>query len=287
MKYNYRICGLRVCFDIPWPLKITTESSPFLISPEDTCAPDLMVRFCVAEDLSLPGQGGVWNINAYYCACEQELRIWHCPVRGMLPFCCVIWRKDRPGSVECLVARGQEEQIAYTKNLTDLLGLEAFLLHFGGLILHSSLVDWGGRGILFCAPCGTGKSTQAELWETHMGSRTLNGDRAGIRCENGTWRAWGLPFAGTSGIYRNESVPVRAVVLLRQGPENILTPVRPPEAFRRMLPECSARRWDSDFMNRLIGVLSALVTDVPVYQLTCRPDREAVELLRDTIMKET
>ena len=59
------------------------------------------------------------------------------------------------------------------------------------------------------------------------------------------------------------------------------------EAFRRMLPECSARRWDSDFMNRLIGVLSALVTDVPVYQLACRPDREAVELLRDTIMKET
>ena len=119
-----------------------------------------------------------------------------------------------------------------------------------------------------------------------MGSRTLNGDRAGLRCCGGIWQAWGLPVAGTSGIYRNESVAIRAVVLLRQGPQNILMPARPADAFKRMLPECSARRWDAEFMDRLIGILSALIGEIPVYRLECRPDLEAVTLLRDAIMKE-
>ena len=76
-------------------------------------------------------------------------------------------------------------------------------------------------------------------------------------------------------------------MLLRQGAENVITPVQPIEAFKRMLPECSAQRWEAGFMERLTGVLSALIRDVPMYQLSCRPDLEAVELLRDAIMRES
>ena len=39
-------------------------------------------------------------------------------------------------------------------------------------------------------------------------------------------------------------------------------------------------------MERLTGVLSALIRDVSVFQLSCRPDLEAVELLRGTILRE-
>ena len=37
---------------------------------------------------------------------------------------------------------------------------------------------------------------------------------------------------------------------------------------------------------RLLNLLLALLQQIPVYQLECRPDREAVQLLHDTIMKE-
>lgn len=285
MNYTFLLCGLRVQFEVPWELRISPESRPFLVAPEVSVKPDLRVRFSFADSLSLPA-GGIWNIDSYYVTNDQERRIWHCPIRGMPPFCSVVWNKNEPETVNIVVARGQENQIEFTKNLVDLLGLEMFLLHFGGLILHSSVVAWDGKGILFSAPSGTGKSTQAALWEQHMGSRTLNGDRAGIRFADGRWTAYGLPFAGTSGIYCNESVPIRVIVLLKQGPENVISRVTPMEAFRRLLPECSARRWDRGFMDQLIGVLTALIQSVPIYQLECRPDKEAVQLLRDTLTKE-
>ena len=286
MNYDYRIGGLWVRFEIPWSLGITTESEPFLFVPETGDIPDLTFSFSNVDSLPQPEQGGTWNIDAYYCTDDQGVKIWHTPVRSRPPYCCVVWSKDSADRVECLCVQGQEHQIAYTKNLIDLLSLESFLLHFDGLILHSSLVNWDGKGILFSAPCGTGKSTQARLWEQYMNSSTLNGDRAGIRRDDGVWTAWGLPFAGSSGIYRNESVPIRAIVLLGQSKENTLSKVRPMDAFKRLLPECSARRWDAGFMDQLIHILFAMISDVPVYQLDCRPDREAVELLRDTLLED-
>ena len=167
-----------------------------------------------------------------------------------------------------------------------MIGLEALLLQQGGLLLHASLICWRSRSILFSAPCGTGKSTQADLWETFMGSRTLNGDRAGIRCNSGVWTAYGMPFAGTSGIYCSDCAPIAAIVVLGQSPQNTIRRLKPMEALRKLLPECSCRRWDPRFMDQVLSLLLAVVQQVPVYQLECRPDREAVELLYDTITKE-
>ncbi len=286
MNYDYLICGLRVRFEIPWAVAITEESKPFLIAPGAEGAPDLTLCFAPVEELNLPETGGIWDVNAYYLPGKRGQRIWHCPVRGEPPYCCVVWGGEDDHAVTCNYVRGQEHQIAFTKNLLELLGLEQFLLRFGGALLHASVVSWQGRGILFCAPSGTGKSTQAKLWERHLGSQTLNGDRAGIRCQAGVWTVWGLPYAGTSGIYRNESVPIRAIVLLQQGVRNRIAPVSPIEAFRGLLPECNARRWDANFMDQLVSVLSALIGGVPVYQLECKADVQAVELLRDRILEE-
>lgn len=284
MKYDYVICGIHVRFDIPWKLKITEETHPFLAAAKTDAEPDWTVEFAAVEFLPAMAPGGVWVTDAYYLSDRAGKQVWHCPSREEQPYCCVKW--DGANVLTCYYVPGQEQHIIYTKNLLELLGLEWLLLQFDGILLHASLVAWEGKGILFCAPSGTGKSTQARLWQRYCGSRTLNGDRAGIRCEEGVWKAWGLPFAGTSGIYRNESVTIRAVVLLCQGNENSIVPVRPLDAFKGLFPQCNARRWDGDFMDRLTQVLSELVGAVPCYRLTCRPDQEAVELLRDVIVKE-
>ena len=286
MNYDYLICGLHIRFQIPWALKITEESRPFLMEFPSTAAPDFKVEFCPVDTLSIDDTSGVWYTDSYYLTRPEEHWVWHCPTRGQPPYCCTVCRKHPGNVMTCYYVRGQEQQIAYTKNLLELLGMEWFLLRQDSLMLHASLVAWAGRGILFCAPSGTGKSTQAKLWEQYMHSQTLNGDRAGVRCDQGIWTAWGLPFAGTSGIYRNQAVPLCALVLLRQGTENRISKVTPLVAFKALLPECNARRWDGAFMERLAGLLSALIVGVPIYQLECRADREAVALLHDAILKE-
>lgn len=37
-------------------------------------------------------------------------------------------------------------------------------------------------------------------------------------------------------------------------------------------------------MERCLSLLSALVTDIPVYALSCRPDAEAVQLTKSEVL---
>lgn len=53
------------------------------------------------------------------------------------------------------------------------------------LVLHCAYMQREGKAILFSAPGGTGKTTQATLWEKHRGTRVVNGDKALIRRVDG------------------------------------------------------------------------------------------------------
>ena len=184
----------------------------------------------------------------------------------------------------CQFLPDSEKYINYSNNLVHLMDIEATLLHFAGLILHASLIrKTDGAGIVFSAPSGTGKSTQADLWAEHEGADVLNGDRAALRKIDGEWRAFGLPYAGTSGIYRNESAPLKALVALRQAPENRIRKLSVSEAFRYLYPETLIHRWDPDFESRATALLLEVMSEVPVYLLECRPDQDAVELLKTTL----
>ena len=144
----------------------------------------------------------------------------------------------------------------------------------------------GGDAILFTAPSGTGKSTQAGLWEQFAGAETLNGDRSMLRRVDGVWTAFGSPFAGTSGIYRNESAPVRALIVLRQAPENTIRRLSVAEAFRAIYSESVLPRWHTEAHQQVIRLVTEIVSEVPVYLLACTPDERPVTLLRNTLEGE-
>ena len=280
MQYYYSIAGLRVNLDIPFPVTIQRESKNFIFSGQCPEKPDLNCFFRPVDALPpMPG-GGHWEIDQYHLDTPQGRQIYHCPVRSKPPYALVQWPVDRPDTILCLYLPGAEEYMNFSHNLCDLIGLENLLQFGGGMILHSSFIRWQGCGILFSAPSGTGKSTQAELWARHENAEILNGDRAGLRPGARGWTAYGLPYAGSSGIYRNESAPVLALVVLEQGKSNSLCPLDPVQAFRRLYPEISAHSWDKQFTENITERLFRLVTEIPVYLLRCLPDRGAVQLLK-------
>ena len=161
--------------------------------------------------------------------------------------------------------------------IEQMLGLE------GGFILHSAYVDWEGQGILFTAPSGTGKSTQAALWERHRGADVVNGDRAAVRIAGGIPMAYGIPFSGTSGISKARELPLTAVVYLSQKEENSLRQLRGYEAFRAIWEGISVNTWDRKAMERVSHTVERLVERIPVYHLACRPDAGAVEILEQAL----
>lgn len=154
-------------------------------------------------------------------------------------------------------------------------------MHYTTVAAPSRLLyQMEGQRNSFTAPSGTGKSTQAKLWEQLQGAEIINGDRAALRKEDGVWKAWGLPYAGSSSIFRNENAPVRGIVVLRKGSENVLCRLRPVEAFKWIYSETVVRSWDASFRDTVAELLTDLSLSVPVWMLQCRPDHGAVEILK-------
>ena len=140
--------------------------------------------------------------------------------------------------------------------------------------------------MLFTAPSGTGKSTQADLWEKYENAEIINGDRTGIRKMDGKWTAYGLPIAGSSGIYKNKRAEISHIIVLKQGEENKLTQFSPREAFVKLYSETIVHTWDKEFQENIINMITDVVQNVQIYQYECLPDKSAVSFLKEQIIKD-
>ena len=164
----------------------------------------------------------------------------------------------------------------HVKTVLNALDVAHLVTRAGGVIFHSSYIEYDGKAILFTAPSGTGKSTQAELWRSLRGARIINGDRSAIRFVNGVPCAMGVPFAGSSEYCENRTLPRVAIVYLAQAPETTIRKVRGAEAFRRIWEGCTVNTWDRADVDRASETVMKIVSSVPVYYLACTPDESAV-----------
>ncbi len=164
------------------------------------------------------------------------------------------------------------------------LALPHVLLHKERMLLHASYICHGNRGIVFTAPSGTGKSTQADLWHLHRGAEILNGDRAVIGLRGETPYVFGFPMSGSSPYCENRSLPLCCIVSLHQGPENHVRRLKGREALRVILNGTyTDPKHRSDLIRNMDTALKLLHT--PVFELTCRPDIGAVETLEEAIAR--
>ena len=201
-------------------------------------------------------------------------------------------------SQSCVVCEMQhpEESVLYlprVNHVTSLqmlfsrMGLEQTLARFHHIILHSSFIIHQGKGIVFTAPSGTGKSTQADLWETCVpGTEIINGDRSVLSIRNDQPYVSGIPFCGSSGISKKKEAPLSAVVVLRQGKENQIRKLSGMEAVRLLYGECSVNIWDQRGVENILSVLEKIIEVVPVYYYACRKDKTAVKTLYHTLYRE-
>lgn len=205
-----------------------------------------------------------------------------------------LYRETSPSSAEIFLGNWYVPWIsAYDVMFSSLLCLERRLGGGPYLILHCAYIETQGSAILFSAPSGTGKSTQAGLWETWRKARTVNGDKAllirtkGENSKNaGTWQAAGWPVCGTSEICCNEKYPICAVVMLEQAKENRAERIGAAEAFRELYGQITVNRWDREELLHSMELLEQLVSEVPVFHLACDISRDAVEVLAAELEKK-
>lgn len=155
----------------------------------------------------------------------------------------------------------------------------------GTLEMHSSVVVRGGRGFMFLGRSGTGKSTHSRMWLKHLdGVHLLNDDNPVIRIgADGKATVYGTPWSGKTPCYRNESVPVGAIVRIRQCPDNRIQKQNVMEAYASIFSSCSGFRAVRSMADGLHSTISALVTGVPCYILDCRPDGDAARVCSEEV----
>ena len=171
------------------------------------------------------------------------------------------------------------------KTVLNAVEAEHLIARNGGFLFHSSYIRVGNQAVLFTAPSGTGKSTQADLWHTYRKAEIINGDRSAVRCTDDGVFACGIPFAGSSEICKNVILPLAAIVYLKQAPQTTIRRLRGAESFRRIWEGCSVNTWDRIDVAQVSETVSNVLMAVPVYELACTPDESAI-LALEGVLKE-
>ena len=179
----------------------------------------------------------------------------------------------------------QHAQIG-VKTVLNSMAAEHLVVESGGFIFHCAFIECAGKAILFTAPSGTGKSTQAELWNAHRGTRIINGDRAAVCIKNEQITAEGIPFSGSSAYCDNGSLPLAAIVYLSQAPQTSIRQLYGMDAFFKIWEGISVNSWVKEDVNRVSEAVQKIAEQIPVYHLSCTPDETGVCVLEDVLRKQ-
>lgn len=270
MDRVYDIAGVRLRVVVPegYPCGVTEVLERFAVSGPA----DHTLEFCPVDRLA-PPEGALVYRDAgkrVYRFGERQMRYDGAVDQSWEG---AYLRIEREGARSFVQLRQSAAPCGITGKLVmDAMEAEHLICRSAGFLLHAAVIEVEGKAILFTAPSGTGKSTQAALWQKHRGAIPVNGDRAVIR--GGT--VWGIPFCGSSGLARPSVLPIAAIVYLSQAPRTQIRKLAGTEAFRRLWEGCSINIWDPEDMERCADTVSGTVGAVPVYHLACTPDETAV-----------
>lgn len=161
------------------------------------------------------------------------------------------------------------------------------LLKFDGFYLHSSSVAFEGKGYLFSAPSGTGKSTHTKLWHQTFGEevKIFNDDKTPLRRLDGIWYAYGAPWCGKDNININMKVPVAGICFLKQGTENRIRRLTQAEAVSKIISQTIRKFKKVENLDLLLSHVEKIVQEIPVFELENRPEPEAARLSYETMRK--
>lgn len=171
------------------------------------------------------------------------------------------------------------------KTVLNAMEAEHLIARNQGFVFHCSYIDYGGKAILFTAPSGTGKSTQADLWHKYRNAEIINGDRAAIHLADSQLMAEGIPFAGSSQYCKNRSLPIEAIVYLGQAPVTTIRRMRGYESFCRIWEGVSVNTWDKEDVELVSDVVQKVAEQIPVFHMPCTPDESAVIVLEQELRK--
>lgn len=156
------------------------------------------------------------------------------------------------------------------------------------IAIHTSVIQYKGKTVLFLGESGTGKSTHTRLWRENIeGATLLNDDSPILRVIDGKVWMFGSPWSGKTPCYKTESYPLAACVRLSQAPHNKIRRLNIPQGYAAIHPSCPPDfAYDDALYDCISETLSDVLGQVPIFHLECLPDADAARLSCKTVFGE-
>lgn len=159
-----------------------------------------------------------------------------------------------------------------------------YLLERNTILLHGSTLALDGKGYLFTARSGTGKSTHTRLWREVFGSRVqmVNDDKPFAQISATGITVWGSPWSGKHGLDTNIGVPLAGICLLERRSKNIIRQAEPAqlkELLKGFRPRTEAQTASYD------ALLEQLLQQIPLWHLYCNKNPDAATIAFEAMSK--
>lgn len=193
---------------------------------------------------------------------------------------CAFMETDAECKNITITSRGSTEQMRFGINNAMMLIYTMCTAGHDTLLIHSSVVENGGKAYMFLGKSGQGKSTHSDMWVKYIaGSTLINDDNPIIRIANdGTPTVYGSPWSGKRPIYKNVQFPIGGFAAIEQEKENSIKLEGIPSAFGILLSSVSTMKFDKQIHMKVCATVSKILSRISVHTLYCRPDEEAAQV---------
>jgi hypothetical protein len=162
--------------------------------------------------------------------------------------------------------------------------IELLLIHYlaqaRGIILHACGIVIEDKGILFVGESGAGKSTLARMWDQENGVDILSDDRIIVRKQGREFRVYGTPWHGEAAFGSPREARLERIFFLSHGQENSTKEMTGLDPVSHLLTCSFPPLWDHQGMEFVLEFFSQLAAQVPFQQLSFRPEKSVLALVK-------
>ncbi|MCQ2237855.1 MAG: hypothetical protein MJZ73_01310 [Bacteroidaceae bacterium] len=154
--------------------------------------------------------------------------------------------------------------------------------------LHASAMRYKDKAYLFMGHSGSGKSTHSRLWLKYFDDTELmNDDNPVVALDaDGKPVVYGSPWSGKTICYKKINAPLAGIAHIVQRPENKMVPYPKYPAYRFIHRNAFGFTYLSDgIADGIYYTVEKIISQIPIYQLQCRADKEAAKLCKKTLVK--